>query len=76
MPEQEKIPFQEGGVVNVLTTKDHKNRRILIVHNGKDWDPAVCSADSLFRIFYLSMNENFFACPFVALKIINFLQST
>ncbi|KAL7017314.1 hypothetical protein ACKWTF_010314 [Chironomus riparius] len=53
MPEQEKIPFQEGGVVNVVTTKDHKNRRLLIVHNGKDWDPAVCSADSLFRIFYL-----------------------
>lgn len=55
MPEQEKYAFQEGGVVNVLTTKDHKNRRILIVHNGKDWDPAVCSPDSLFRIFYLSM---------------------
>lgn len=56
MPEQEEKPFCEGNVVNILTLKDHKNRRILIVKNGKDWDPAICSADSLFRIFYLSMS--------------------
>jgi hypothetical protein len=54
MPEQEKIPFMEGGVVNVLTNKDHKNRRVLIVNSGKLWDPSVVSADSMFRMFYLS----------------------
>lgn len=54
MPEQEKIPFTEGGIVNVLTNKDHKNRRVLIVNNGQVWDPAVVSSDSMFRMFYLS----------------------
>ncbi|KAG5673906.1 hypothetical protein PVAND_003907 [Polypedilum vanderplanki] len=53
MPEQEKIPFIEGGVVNVLTNKDHKNRRVLIVNSGKLWDPSVVSTDSMFRMFYL-----------------------
>lgn len=59
MPEQVKIPFTEGNVVNVLTGKDHKNRRILIVKNGKDWDPAFVPADTLFRIFYLSKHYEF-----------------
>jgi retinaldehyde-binding protein 1 len=54
MPEQEKIPFMQGGVVNVLTNKDHKNRRVLIVNSGKLWDPAIVSTDSMFRMFYLS----------------------
>lgn len=53
MPEQEKIPFTEGNVINVLTNKDHLNRRVLIVNNGKIWDPDVVSADSMFRMFYL-----------------------
>ncbi|KAG5673907.1 hypothetical protein PVAND_003908 [Polypedilum vanderplanki] len=53
MPEQEKIPFTEGGIINVLTNKDHKNRRVLIVNNGEIWDPAVVSSDSMFRMFYL-----------------------
>jgi retinaldehyde-binding protein 1 len=54
MPEQEKVPFTESGIINVLTNKDHKNRRVLVVNNGQIWDPAVVSADSMFRMFYLS----------------------
>lgn len=55
MPEHEKIPFTEGGAVNVLVDRDHKNRRILVVNSGKLWDPEIVSSDSLFRMFYLSM---------------------
>jgi retinaldehyde-binding protein 1 len=54
MPEQEKVPFTESNMVNVLTNKDHKNRRVLVVNNGGNWDPSVVSSDSLFRMFYLS----------------------
>lgn len=54
MPEQEKIPFIDGNCVNVLTNKDHKNRRMLVVNSGKLWDPAIVSDESLFRMFYLS----------------------
>lgn len=54
MPEDEKISFCEGNVVNVITNKDHKGRRMLIVNNGKVWDPSVVSSDSMFRMFYLS----------------------
>lgn len=60
MPEQEKIPFTQGGAVNVLIDKDHKNRRLLVVNSGKIWDPEVVSSDSLFRMFYLSKNFNLF----------------
>lgn len=56
MPEKEKIPFIEGGAVNVLVDRDHKNRRILVVNSGKLWDPEIVSSDSLFRMFYLSMH--------------------
>lgn len=55
MPEHEKIPFIEGGAVNVLVDRDSKNRRILVVNSGKLWDPDIVSSDSLFRMFYLSM---------------------
>jgi hypothetical protein len=58
MPEQEKIPFITGGAVNVLTDRDNKNRRILVVNSGKIWDPEVVSSDSLFRMFYLSKENS------------------
>lgn len=64
MPEQEKIPFTEGNAVNVLIDRDHKNRRILVVNSGKIWDPEVVSSDSLFRMFYLSKEFNYFATRF------------
>ncbi|KAG5673908.1 hypothetical protein PVAND_003909 [Polypedilum vanderplanki] len=53
MPEQEKTAFIEGGLINILTHKDHKNRRIVIYKCGSDWDPSVISEDSIFRMFYL-----------------------
>lgn len=53
MPEQEKIAFTEGGLLNVLTHKDHKNRRIVIFKCGSVWDPSQISEDSIFRMFYL-----------------------
>jgi len=53
MPEQEKIPFNEGNLVNILTNKDHKNRRMLVVNGGKIWNPDSISYDCLFRMFYM-----------------------
>lgn len=68
MPEHEKIPFTEGGAVNVLIDRDSKNRRILVVNSGKFWDPDIVSSDSLFKMFYLSM--------YIFFKIIPLLSCT
>jgi hypothetical protein len=53
LPQDEKKAFVEGNVVNVLTNKDHLNRRVLVVNSGKVWEPDQVSADQLFRLFYL-----------------------
>ncbi|KAL7038752.1 hypothetical protein ACKWTF_009683 [Chironomus riparius] len=53
MPEQEKVPFIEGNLVNILTNKDHKQRRMLVVNGGKIWNPDQISYDCLFRMFYM-----------------------
>lgn len=53
MPEQEKVPFTEGNIINILTNKDHKNRRVLVVNSGKLWDPDTVSIDCMFRMFYM-----------------------
>lgn len=53
MPEQEKVAFTEKNIVNVLTNKDHKHRRILVVNSGKIWDPDTVSIDCMFRMFYM-----------------------
>lgn len=53
MPSDEKVAMMEHNVVNVLNTKDHKNRRVLLVNVGKLWDPSKVTADQMFRLFYL-----------------------
>lgn len=34
MPEDERVAFTEHNVVNVLTNRDHKGRRVLLVNCG------------------------------------------
>jgi len=40
-------------ILNVLKDKDHKNRRILLLHVGKVWDPSKITCDQMFRMLYL-----------------------
>lgn len=53
LPEQEKEAFANHNVVNVLTNRDHKGRRVLLVNLGSTWNPSKVSADQLLRILYL-----------------------
>lgn len=53
MPEDEKDAFTNYNVVNVLTNRDHKGRRVLLVNVGGSWDPSKVTADQLFRLFFL-----------------------
>lgn len=53
MPADEKEAFTEHNVVNVFKHNDHKNRRVLLVHSGKTWNPSKVSCDQIFRMFYL-----------------------
>ncbi|EFA03468.1 retinaldehyde-binding protein 1 [Tribolium castaneum] len=53
MPEDEKQAFTEHNVVNVLTNRDNKGRRVLLVNVGGSWDTSKVTSDQLFRIFYL-----------------------
>lgn len=61
MPSDEKEAITEHNVVNVMKTRDHKNRRVMIVNSGKLWNPSKVSSDQIFRMFYLvhelAMNE-------------------
>ncbi|XP_058453630.1 clavesin-1-like [Malaya genurostris] len=52
-PEDEKLSFIEHGIVNVLTNRDRKGRRILILNVGKVWDPKQVSPEKLFRMLFL-----------------------
>ena len=53
LPEDEKEAFTIHDVVNVLPNRDHKGRRMLLVHCGAKWDPSKVSSDQIFRLFYL-----------------------
>ncbi|CRK90149.1 CLUMA_CG003865, isoform A [Clunio marinus] len=53
LPEQEKKAFCEGNVINILTGKDQLGRRVLIVNQGKLWNPDEVTADQLFKLFYM-----------------------
>lgn len=53
MPSDEKSAIVDNNVVNIMTHRDHKHRRILLVNCGKLWDPSKVNADQLFRLFYL-----------------------
>lgn len=52
-PQEEKISFIDHGIVNVLTNKDHKGRRVLIINCGRAWDPKQISAEKMFRLLFL-----------------------
>jgi retinaldehyde-binding protein 1 len=53
VPEDEKEAFTQHNVVNVLTNRDHKGRRVLLVNVGGSWDTSKVTADQLFRMFFL-----------------------
>ncbi|XP_074040139.1 retinaldehyde-binding protein 1 isoform X2 [Leptinotarsa decemlineata] len=53
LPQDEKVAFTEHNVVNVMTNRDHKGRRVLIVNAGELWDPSKVTSDQIFRMFYL-----------------------
>lgn len=53
LPIDEKFALLENNVVNVMTGRDHKGRRLLLVNSGKTWDPSRVSADQILRLFYL-----------------------
>ncbi|KAI4465980.1 alpha-tocopherol transfer protein-related [Holotrichia oblita] len=53
LPEHEKDAFINHNVVNVLTERDDKGRRVLIVNCGGTWDTSKVTSDQLFRLFYL-----------------------
>lgn len=53
MPSDEKEALTEHNIINVLKNRDHKNRRVLVVHAGKAWNPSKVTSDQIFRIFYL-----------------------
>ncbi|KAG5886517.1 hypothetical protein JTB14_024171 [Gonioctena quinquepunctata] len=53
LPEDERVAFTEHNVVNVMTNRDHKGRRVLIVNAGATWDPDKVTSDQIFRMFYL-----------------------
>lgn len=53
MPDDERDAFIQHKVVNVLTDRDHKGRRVLVVNCGALWDPSKVTADQIFRMFYL-----------------------
>jgi len=53
LPSDEKEAFTEHNIVNVLKNRDHKNRRVLIVHGGKNWDPSKVDSSQILRMFYL-----------------------
>lgn len=52
-PMDEKVSFTDHEIVNVLTHKDHKGRRVLIMNCGKAWDPKQINAEKMFRMFFL-----------------------
>ncbi|CAL7944007.1 unnamed protein product [Xylocopa violacea] len=53
LPADEKVAILESNVVNVIKSRDHKGRRMLLMNCGKVWDPSKVSADQLFRLLYL-----------------------
>ncbi|CAK9814966.1 Retinaldehyde-binding protein 1 [Anthophora plagiata] len=53
MPEDEKTAILNTRMVNVLTNRDHKGRRVLMLNIGKTWDPSQISTDQMLRVLYL-----------------------
>jgi len=53
LPTDEADAFTNHNVVNVLTNRDQKGRRVLLVNCGGSWDTSKVTSDQLFRLFYL-----------------------
>lgn len=53
LPSDERDAIVNHDVINVLKTRDHKNRRVMIVQAGKTWDPSKVTSDQILRMFYL-----------------------
>lgn len=53
LPTDEKDAILNHNIINVIKTRDHKNRRILIINVGKIWDPSKVTSDQILRLLYL-----------------------
>lgn len=53
LPNDEKDAILNHNIINVLKTRDHKNRRIMIINAGKTWDPSKVTSDQILRMLYL-----------------------
>lgn len=53
-PDQVKFAFETGNVMNVLLNKDQYGRRVLVLSQGKTWNPDEVSTDNIFQVLYLS----------------------
>ncbi|XP_058058022.1 clavesin-1-like [Anopheles bellator] len=52
MPADVQNVFIEHNLVNVLTNRDQKGRRMMVVNMGEPWDPKVVSEEQIFRVLY------------------------
>jgi len=53
LPSDEEKAFLETGAINVLVNRDQKERRIMVLFAGAQWDPNILSTEQIFRMFYL-----------------------
>jgi retinaldehyde-binding protein 1 len=54
LPEHEKKAFLDGNIANILKDKDHLGRRVMIMNQGKIWNPEAVNIDQIFRVLYIS----------------------
>ncbi|XP_070153603.1 retinaldehyde-binding protein 1 isoform X1 [Polyergus mexicanus] len=53
IPSDERDAIMNHDVMNVLKTRDHKNRRVMIIQAGKNWDPSKVTSDQILRMLYI-----------------------
>lgn len=56
LAEHEKQVFIDGNIANILKDKDHLGRRVMILNQGKLWNPDAVNIDQIFRVLYISEN--------------------
>lgn len=52
MPSDVQNVFIEHNIINILTNRDQKGRRMMIVNMGETWDPKAVSEEQIFRVLY------------------------
>lgn len=52
-PEHEKEAFTTSDIFNIITNRDQKGRRILLMKLGGNWDPSKVTPDQILRMLYI-----------------------